>query len=274
MKRSIAPLVALIVMILGPAAWGYVGYDDTYAPPGVTVPSTFTFAFEETTSPVTVYDTASFARADGWDFGDREGYQCGLLELFDGTDLKLLGEYEINEDYDPSGPSVFRVNDENGLENNDGANPVPFPNPIPSEYGAIGSAKGGFDVCGAGPGQGSWESSGEDHFPHYAESHIDHAPLQIYQDDEVWRELPDLVNEDCDNAYWSPGDEQKEIVLWWDEDGPTHAQEGEPLDCPGSGSGEPIAVMRFFVKYMDPDIGVCIHDDDAPGDHVCSGNTP
>lgn len=269
--RKLLILPALLLVALSTTA--LVGPDPAEAP------EEFSIIFEEVTRPVTVYEEIMFSQLDGWDFGDREGYQCVLLEYFDPAtgELEFLIEFEINNHYSesPSG-NTARWEDQGGLENNDGQNPVPFPDPIPPEYGAtFDPGKGTWDVCGSPSGQGSWEPSGEDHFPHYIESHQDHDPITFYTDDASGSfTMPGLINEDCDRAYWSPGDEPGEAVLWWDIDFPENAHDDgtAPLDC-GGGGQEPFAVGRLFVKYIAPGNGVCIHDDGAPGLHTCSGVT-
>jgi hypothetical protein len=258
MKRLFV-ILALLVAVLATAstAIGVPGVD----PPSV--PEDFDLVFEEVTQPRTFYDILPFERADGWDFGDREGYQCAFIERFDASgNLLFKLEFEISEFYTsaPSG-ETFRINDRGGAETGEGG----FP-PAPG------------DICGAPAGEGAWVPSGEDHFPHMSEgaSPETHG-VRLYVDGFVDPVATDtlnagLTNADCDRGYWTPGDEERELVLWWDLDFPENGHEdgSHPLDC-GGGGDAPFAVARLYFAELADNAGVCILDHDVPGGRVCTG---
>jgi hypothetical protein len=200
----------------------------------------FSIVFEElNTQPVLVYDQLSFSESDGWTFGDREAYRCAWFERYapDGT-LLFKVEIEASVDY----PTGFRINDRGGAESGDGNNPPAT-----------------ADRCGSPAGQSAWQpSAGDDHFPHHTHQH-----LFINGAEDVTAYL-DLHRDMCSRAYWTPGDEPGEAILWWDEDFPEnmlgHDNPDGMLDC-GGGGEEPLAVARMLVIPMNVDTGVCTHDD-------------
>jgi hypothetical protein len=179
------------------------------------------------------FDVLEFARADGWDFGDRESYRCAYVERFDAQgNLLFKIELERSDDYQPG----TVINDRGGMESGEGGAP-------PAEG------------CGSPPGEGAWHPSGEDHFPHHTHQHL------FVDGVELTGAFLDLHRDDCARAYWTPGDEPGEAVLWWDEDGPQHTHpDGPPLPC-GGGDQEPSAVARMMVIPVAANAGVCTHDE-------------
>ena len=284
MKKLTILCAVLLVSLTGLAApaQAYLGYDDSYPGQYLPVAPEFTIIYEEVhNGPPEIYEEYTLERSRGWDFGDREGYGCLFFEYQESGTIKMIVEVEQRQGYEVFLPPdrIARLNDQGGAENNDGPSSPPFPNPIPSMYQPNGSAKGGFDVCGDPGGQGTWDYGTEDHFPHLVIGHAPHA-VTVYKNDAeheiTTTDLNDLVilNGECEINYWAPGDEASELVLWRDLDGPQFAHEGgDPLEC-GGGEDEPFAIARLLFKYLASDFGVCIHDEDAPGEHVCSGNTP
>lgn len=228
----------------------------------------FELNFEETSTPVTQYDALHFDSRHGWDFEDRDGYECANVATYDANDnLEMLVEFEQSKDYlSAASGSTFRINDHWGQENEG-----PYANYPPRDCG---------NELHNDPNNSRWAPSGEDHFPHYnmmmAEMNGD--PVTIYRDGVVDATLTadltaELVNTDCDRGYWTPGDEPGELVLWWDADFPEHAMEGgDPLNC-GGGGNEPVPVARMFFPFLASNMGVCISDMDAPGGQTCSGMT-
>jgi hypothetical protein len=211
------------------------------------------------TNPVLLYEVLHFERSAGWDYGDREGYQCSFVERFDaagGMEFALELERAVN--YVPG----IRINTRSdGGTGNGESHPT-------------------GDICGSPAGQGSWVPSGEDHFPHMT-AHADPAThgVRLYRDGVLDAAITNdlnamLTNADCDRGYWTPGDEPNELVLWWDADFPEngHSDGTQPLDC-GGGGQEPAAVARMYFRNLAPNIGVCILDHDRPSGARCSGMT-
>jgi hypothetical protein len=187
----------------------------------------------------TIYDRVFFTRADGWDFGDREGYRCAFVERFDAQgNLLFKVEFEQNLDY----PVPMSILDHGGMETGDGG--VPH-NPT--------------DICGSVPGvnENRWlhTPATEDHFPHHTHQHL------FVNGVEDPTALIDLHRDDCSRGYWTPGDEPGEAILWWDEDFPEHTHPGsDPLPC-GGGGEEPEAVAHMLVIPVAANAGVCTHDE-------------
>lgn len=197
--------------------------------------------------PRDVYSITSFDLSEGWDFGDRFGYECAWGEFFLGGDEKFEVHYELVEDY----PFDVQINDKFGRELSDTDAPP----------------DAGSGSCGTGIGKGGIPThDGSDHFPHG-------TSFLFYKDDvEIASIDYELEHADgCDSAYWSPGDEPGEAWLWWDEDGPQQHHPGGPIVCPG-GSVEPVAVVRAIVQNVDPDIGYCTRDE-MDGSQ-CQGPSP
>jgi hypothetical protein len=231
----------------------------------------FQLVLEETTRPMTVYERLSFwTSADEWDFEDRDGYECANVAIYGpSNELLVLADIEQNRDYiTGTGGGTFRINDRYGAEAGEGQNRN-------APYRQCGNETGGP------PADSRWVPSGEDHFPHFHEG-ADPAThgVQFFGTPEIAPILEraeaalnrELTNESCDRFYWTPGDEPKELVGWWDVDGPEngHHDGSDPLDC-GGGDGEPIAAVRMYFAFLAPNVGVCILDHEIAGGRLCSG---
>ena len=192
------------------------------------------------------YDRTTYDTAQGWDFGDRAAYACAFVEHFTGGALDFEMHLELFDDY----PAPIEINDRNGQE----------------------SQEGTF-TCGDGIGKGTnlvySEAEYGDHFPHGTD-------LVFYRDvdgdgfvdDEfariVYSETP------CGQAYWTPGNEAGEAVLWWDEDGAADQLEHGDGLC-GGGPGEAIAVAVTDIQDVAAGVGYCVLDS-MDGD-LCVGVT-
>lgn len=266
MRRFFLIIACVLVGMLAGAAWLARAL---YGPEPSNLDVQFQILFQEGGTGAPKYDTLTFPVTPGptgWDFEDRDGYECANVAQYDEQgNLLLLFDFEQSKDYlNAAGTgNVFEINDKYGAEAGDPQFPVP-PNLVRD--------------CGNelhnDPNNSRWAPSGEDHFPHYITSHQTVEPVQFYKDGVPWLTLPGIINADCDRGYWTPGDEPGEIVLWWDVDGPTnaHMDGGAPLNC-GGGATEPVPVARGFAAFMAPNIGVCISDMDLPNGQRCSGMT-
>ena len=206
-----------------------------------------------------VFDRTENAAGFRWDFRDREAYRCADMEGFVGDELVLRLEFEQETNYDIDNPPGFQINDRGGVEHGDGSNP-----PFPADADPCGTDVGG------GPERNRWLHTTEDHFPHYLVGHTAEAPVTIYVDGLPVETL-DLRRDQCNDWYWTPGDEPGEVVGWQDPDGPTHNHPGSPvLPCNG-GENEPFAALRGFFILESPRAGVCIADE-LDGDR-CFGLT-
>lgn len=201
----------------------------------------FDIFFIEVGSPpqAVIYDTMTFAESDGWDFGDRNAYNCAWAEYYQGRDERFEVHFERIQTYDPG----ILVNDRFGAEAPD----------IPAGIGGL---------CGDGvPGENgpTWDDT--DHFPHGTALTFHEGGMEIAS--------LDLHRDECSKGYWVPGDEPGEAWLWWDADGPTNDGHHD-LMCDG-GLGEPVAVLRMTVQSVDAGIDYCI-EDPLDGD-LCTGVT-
>lgn len=186
------------------------------------------------------YDTVTFDETQGWDFGDRNGYNCAWAEFYQGTDERFEVHFERVPTYDPG----IIVNDRYGDEAPDGPDITA--------------------LCGDGvvrdPTDPRWDRS--DHFPHG-------TMITVYEDGTEIATL-DLQRDECAKGYWVAGDEPGEAWLWWDADGPTDNGHHE-LEC-GGGPNNPVAVLRATVQNVDDGLGYCVLDD-LDGD-LCTGAVP
>jgi hypothetical protein len=260
MRRALF-LAACLVLVAVPAI-ALVGPE----PPSS--PDEFSIVFEEVTRPRTEYERLDFSAAQGWDFEDRDGYECANVARYDGAgNLLMLLDFEQSRDYLTGlDGGTFRINDRGGVEPGDAGNPNVF-------------RDCGNEVPGP-PGNSRWMPSGEDHFPHISLGHDPETHgVRVYLDGQVDPVATDslngmLFNDECARGYWTPGDEPGELVLWWDRDFPENAHhDGSfPLDC-GGGGAEPVAVARAHFAYLAPNVGVCILDHDLAEGQRCSGMT-
>jgi hypothetical protein len=163
---------------------------------------------------------ATFREADGWDFGDRYGYECAWSEFFDGGALLFT-------------VTIQRVRGNVGINDKYGAE-VTGPDADPECPTETPAAR--FD--------------GSDHFPHHTMFHFERAGIELA--------ILDLHARPCARAYWTPGDEPGEAWMWWDKDGP-RSDGHHRLDC-GGGRDDPKPVARAIVQMVAPDITVCTED--------------
>lgn len=222
-----------------------------YGPDPGWVPEEFTlvFAGQPPNEPLENFDALTFQRASGWDFGDREGYECVTLEYVENGAVTFTMTFE--RVLVPGQDSNYvEVNDKHGVENNDGANPIPGP---------------GFDHCGLAAGVGDHNPrlhDGTDHFPHHTMLHFQRGGADFA--------MLDLTRDECANGYWTPGDEAGEVWLWWDADGPRNDGHHD-LAC-GGGAEEPEAVLRGWVSQAVDGVSFCTMDS-LDGD-LCSDELP
>jgi hypothetical protein len=194
--------------------------------------------------PEDTYSVTRFNEAEGWDFGDRYGYQCAWVEYFRGDNQLFEVHYELVMDY----PFGVKVSDRFGVEGGD--------------QNASGD-------CGTGNGFGGVPThDGTDHFPHA-------TSLTFYQNggpllDPQGNPVAIDYQGECTHGYWTAGDQPGEAWLWWDEDGPADKlMHGDGL-CSG-GPDEPVAVVRAIVQNAAPGIGYCTSD--VLEGSFCSGST-
>lgn len=203
-----------------------------------------------------VVDTTSFSTSDGWDFGNRIGYNCAYVEFYRGGVLLFEVHYEtlIND-----GSYAVRINDRNGQE--------------------VGPDKEMSQFCGDGVGPGpSLPYSEADHGDHHPHGDFtDSSDLVFYfdangdglrPDDEVAR-IDYSAGDFCDEAYWTPGNSPGEAVFWWDDDGPTEGMPGVPLPGCTNGDGEPTPVVLATVRNVAEGVAYCVTD--AMDGDLCGG---
>jgi hypothetical protein len=186
-----------------------------------------------------VFDTAL-----GWDFGDRDGYDCAGLEFVDGGEVVIVGRMQNADAVEGRPDNYTEINDRAGHEHNDGPNPIPAPDPLP-----------GYEFC---PGNGETPYDGSDHFPHV---NADDGPDSVLVRDPSGetRATLDLRHAVCDPAYWAPDVAGTGLWLWWDDDGVSFDGHHD-LDC-GGGPLEPEPLVKFSFEILEPGWSVCIPDD-------------
>jgi hypothetical protein len=198
--------------------------------------------FEET------YDSTRFEESQGWDFGDRYGYTCAWVEFFQGADEKFEVHYELIDYADavPASDAVL-INDTWGQEDESADKP-----------GTSGA------LCGDGIQHNQQPVGPEDHFPHgdyFQTQGTPVADLVFFSGGQEIARIDYSQGSYCDSAYWTPGDEPGESILWWDPDGPSSPDGHATLNCdPATGPLPPHPVVYARVKNADPDVTYCVLD--------------
>lgn len=223
-----------------------------YGPDPDWVPSEFSIVLSGQPpgdAPLDRFDQLEFNRSGGWDFGDREGYECATVEYVEAgaVTFELTFERVLVPGQDAN---YVEINDRGGVEESDPQAPNPGP---------------GFDHCGLPAGVGQFNprlADGTDHFPH-------HTMMTFSRGGSDFTTL-DLTRDDCAKGYWVPGDQAGEAWLWWDEDGPRNDGHRD-LDC-GGGPVEAVPVLRLWVTKADEGVSFCSMDS-LDGD-MCSDQLP
>jgi hypothetical protein len=248
MRRVVVIFGLAVVMIAGLLV---TPGNALYGPDPDWVPSEFSIVLsgQPPEGALDRFDQLDFSRSTGWDFGDREGYECATIEYVENgaVVLELTFERVLVPGQDAN---YVEINDRFGVEGSDPQAP-PMPN--------IG------DHCGLPAGVGQHHPrlhDGSDHFPH-------HTMLHFMRGGAEFASL-DLMRNECANGYWTPGDEAGEAWLWWDDDGPRNDGHHD-LAC-GGGPEEPEAVLRLWVSKADEGITFCTMDS-LDGD-MCSDAIP
>lgn len=190
---------------------------------------------------------------DGWDFGDREAYQCAYVEHFtDGVqDFEI--HYQMVDPYPVATSGTPQITDVQGAEQQS------------------------TSLCGEGAVLGDGLAGGiafddTDHHPHG-------TSLVFYRDQDSDGRIDPMTADEfarvdypllCGTHYWVPGDEAGEAWLWIDPDGATDSEPGLG-DCPG-GVGEPYAAARAKVLNLASGVAYCVTDR-MEGD-LCEGLSP
>jgi hypothetical protein len=253
MRRVVVVFALAVVMTAGVLV---TPGNALYGPDPDWVPSEFSIVFsgQPPDEPLERFDMLSFVRATGWDFGDREGYECATLEYVENgaVTIEITFERVLVPGQDAN---YVEINDRYGVENSD---PQAPPSP---DLG---------DHCGLPAGVGQHHPrlhDGSDHFPHHTMLHFMRGGVEFAS--------LDLMRDDCANGYWTPGDEAGEAWLWWDDDGPRNDGHHD-LAC-GGGPEEPQAVLRAWVTKADEGITFCTMDSlagDMCGDAIPGDDPP
>jgi hypothetical protein len=177
----------------------------------------------------TVFSRISFPQRpygeDGWDFGGRPGYGCAFMEVVDGGPTASLSDdvviaRVVGERYENifENPELYLVMD---TPNNGAGNDAPCSNGYtdPNPIGRASAEE--LSRSFGGPGE-----------PSFAHGHI----IQVWQDGvEVGRiqtphdEIefrPDGQPGRGETAWWFKGDEDGEIILWYENPSLTPAPYG------------------------------------------------
>ncbi len=189
-SRSRAPwlvvpaLVALVALAQPVAA--IPGPDPADAPPAFTI-----YVVGNSDGETEALEALDFARADNWDFGDREAYRCAYVEYIVGG--QVLFKLELERLAVPGqADNYVALNDEGGMESGEGGNP-----PSPG------------DLCGMPAGAGPLQFDGSAFVSGGATFTVtrDGSPLATYS-------LP-AVSPTNPESFWSPGNDPGEAYLWY-----------------------------------------------------------
>ncbi|MGH2375827.1 MAG: hypothetical protein ACRDIC_20440 [bacterium] len=149
------------------------------------------------------FDSVPFVPANpGWDFGDREAYSCAFMEYMDTTPSVLAYvEFErIDGLTQPNGsPYVIVIDKGDGPETSDGNPPGPGALQTGAACGTVGHGGAVFD--------------GSDHFPHFTTMHPGGLHFLDAATGVEFAALS-LTRGECNKAYYSPGNEAGEAILW------------------------------------------------------------
>lgn len=221
--RLVVPaLLAILALVVTGPVGALPGPDPNDAPPEFTI--VILGAHEGETE---VFDELQFARANGWDFGDREGYRCAFVEyVADGiVQFELVFERLEVPGHDAN---YIMINDRNGMESGEGGAP-----PAPADLCGM--------PAGAGPRthDGTALTSGGANFTVYK----DNVPYVTYP-------LP-AVAPNNDESFWTVGDEAGEGYLWYIE-------EGEANDAVVRFTIRPVGPGISLVPIVNHDSGVTL----------------
>jgi hypothetical protein len=187
MKRIALACVVAALAIGAPLApvVGLPGPDPSDAP------KRFEIFVRELEDDHEVYESLSFSRSKGWDFGDRAAYACAWVEYVSKGNVQFRIDFElvVGPDYEPGS---LEINDRDGVE----------------------EKPDGQTRCGDGDGPGAnLQFDGSTFVP-------GGAGWDVHKRDQllVTYRLP-AVSNDNDESFWSVGDQKREAYLWYGEGG-------------------------------------------------------